>query len=712
MKKITTLVWSITIPVLLLVVFNLIVRTSEAATGASTMGKLESSTEQVDPPWFDDNWHYRRPLIISSTASFSDYQVLIKLDDSNFDFTKADAEGWDVRFTKDDGTTEINYWIESWNSGSQLAYLWVKVPTIEIGDTTIYIYFYNPGESTTSDGSATFDFFDDDWCQFLVEPCPDGPWSIPDGDPIASSSILTLTNGTGISSIDPYQYKAVGFKANYGLGNGYEWGGFINGAGGARAMIRDLPPPDDVHDLYLEDAIPPNYEDILLERVGGNDWHDDFHVYELRWCHEDYNCAITQSIGDIDHGTRNVISMFQTSVPIDPLSITFYSFLGSNATLQVDWVYVRQYNNPEPTVTIGTTQGLVDLSVVAVDSPDPLYAGEALTYLLTISNTSSVDAIGVTLTDTLPGEVNFASVNPSQGTCNSVIVCALGTISANLTASITVVVTTTIDGVLSNSAVVSSQSYDSDFSNNTHQEMTTVLPSADLAIGFEGYPESLPPEGILTYIITVTNLGPSNAETVSVMENLPTGVEYQSSSPEICNEIEGIVTCPLGSLAASMNVEVQIISKVIQTTTGNLDSSATVVSNTHDPNPTNNINQETNIVDADKPVVNWLSPVQNEQTYITGKNMIMLVASATDSAGNDQIAGVEFRYWDHINQQYVDIGAATTNPYQVEFGSNSLKPGEIYQVFVQAFDQAGNISDRKRIFIERINIVYFPLIEK
>ena len=702
MKKITTPFWPIVITVMLLMVFNLIVRTGEAATGALIMGNQESSIEQVGAQWYNNNWHYRQPVIISSNALLSDYQVLIKLDESNFDFTKADAEGWDVRFTKDDGTTEINYWIESWNSGSQLAYIWVKVPTLEIGDTTIYLYYDNPDASTNSDGSVTFNFFDDDWNQFKGAGCAIGtPWDCINPGATVSLGNLVLLSNTGISTHLPYLYKAVGYRANFGLGSGLESGGFINGAGGPRTVIRDLSTDND--DLYLQDFKNTDIENKLLTRVGGIDWHKAYHIYEVRW-------REGQSTGDIDHGSSGVDSFEPSEVPSGVLSVSFNNSDGSNATLLVDWVYVREYRYPEPTAAIGIEQGAVDLQVNQVDSPDPLYAGEEVTYALTISNTSSIDAMGVILTDTLPGEVSFVSAVPSQGSCSSVV-CNLGTIPAYSDASITVKAKTTIDGVFTNTAVVNSLSYDLNISNNSSQETTTVSPSADLAIGLEGYPKSLPLEGILTYIITVTNLGPSDAEMLSVMENLPTGVEYQSSSPEICNEIGRTVTCMLGSLAASMNVEVQIISKVIQTTTGNLDSSATVVSNTHDPNPNNNIDQETNIVDADKPVVNWLSPVQNEQIYITGKNMIMLIASATDNAGNDQIESVEFRYWDHINLRYVDIGAVTTIPYQVEFGSNALKPGELYQVFVQAYDRAGNYS-RQRIFIERHSLIFIPLVSK
>lgn len=708
MKKITTLLWPIMMLALLFVTLHLAVQKSGAAGDISIVGITEYGINQVGPAWYNESWHYRRPVSISNNSgqSLDDYQVLIKLDNSNFDFNNADDQGRDVRITNNDGATEINYWIESWSRSNHSAYIWVKIPHLVIGNTTIYLYYNNPGMGTTSNGLATFDFFDDVWSQFTGLGCADinGSWVCLDGAPAVSSGNLILIDNTGISTKDKHQFKAVGYRANFGVGGGREWGGFIDGASGQRTIITDL--LSDVDDLYLRDYVT-NYDDKLLERVSGNNWHNAYHVYEVRW-------SSGQSIGDIDHGASTITSTLSTQVPSITLPVTFYSYAGSNATLLVDWVYIRKYSYPEPTATIGISQGLVDLEVNQVDAPDPLYAGEELTYALTISNLSSIDASGVILTDTLPAEVLLASAVPSQGSCNSEGVCNLGTILANSTASITVKVTTTIDGVFTNTAVVNSSGYDLNISNNTSQEMTTVLPSADLAIIINGYPEVVKPGDLLTYALTINNQGPSDAEMVEVVNYLPTEVDYQDSYPQICSESDHIVTCTLmDPLASSDTVQILIIAKVISSATINIESTATVSSSTYDPNPTNNTSQEETLVDAEKPIVNWESPVHNEQTYFTAKNKITLIASATD---NDHVDRVNFQLWDHLwnngHGHYVDLGTATNEPYQVEFDTDLLEPGVIYQIYVTAFDRAENASLRQRIFIERLYPIFLPVIEK
>ena len=75
-------------------------------------------------------------------------------------------DGDDIRFTTGDKVTEIPYWIESGiNTTSTI--IWVKVPSIPTGDSTIYLYYSNPGASTASSAPNTFgngsfqDLFDD-----------------------------------------------------------------------------------------------------------------------------------------------------------------------------------------------------------------------------------------------------------------------------------------------------------------------------------------------------------------------------------------------------------------------------------------------------------------------------------------------------------------------------------------------------------------------
>jgi len=117
-------------------------------------------------------WQYRKSHeIIGSTAGAqTDYQIRIKVNfgsgtDSGENVYlngKCKADFGDIRFTADDGETLLSYWMEEKVDGNY-AIFWVKVPSIPASPNTviIYIYYGNAGAMTTSDGNATFLFFDE-----------------------------------------------------------------------------------------------------------------------------------------------------------------------------------------------------------------------------------------------------------------------------------------------------------------------------------------------------------------------------------------------------------------------------------------------------------------------------------------------------------------------------------------------------------------------
>jgi len=102
-------------------------------------------------------WSYKRLITLDPATPEADYQVKVELNTSNFDYSKAKADGGDLRFYQVDGT-ELNYWIEEWNT-SATSTIWVKV--VANNTDTIYMYYGNPSASSASDGDVTFEFFDD-----------------------------------------------------------------------------------------------------------------------------------------------------------------------------------------------------------------------------------------------------------------------------------------------------------------------------------------------------------------------------------------------------------------------------------------------------------------------------------------------------------------------------------------------------------------------
>ncbi len=123
-----------------------------------------------------------------------------------------------------------------------------------------------------------------------------------------------------------------------------------------------------------------------------------------------------------------------------------------------------------PLVTVPLTGPSTDLEITKTASPtriDP--PGGNLTYTLTVDNNGPAEAQNVVVTDNLPASVTLVSATPSQGSCTGVatITCNLGNIANGVTATVTIVVTPTVLGAISNTATVSGSFVDLDPTNDS-----------------------------------------------------------------------------------------------------------------------------------------------------------------------------------------------------------------------------------------------------
>lgn len=111
--------------------------------------------------WYNNNWLNRKKITVDSSlidSNLSNFTVLIKLDSSNFDFSKARSDGYDLRFTTDDGETLLKYERESHDDVNEVAYYWVKIPSISSSsDTDIYMYYNNSSASDGQDITNSWD---------------------------------------------------------------------------------------------------------------------------------------------------------------------------------------------------------------------------------------------------------------------------------------------------------------------------------------------------------------------------------------------------------------------------------------------------------------------------------------------------------------------------------------------------------------------------
>jgi len=140
-----------------------------SVTGSSTVPNAIADSVSVAPGAttviVNQAWMHSAKLVLNTTASGADiagmvtnFPVLIRLREDNFDFAQAKVDGNDLRFTKSNGDP-LSYEIERWDASAGQAEIWAKLDTVYGNDSTqsITMYWGNPNASGTSNGGAVFD---------------------------------------------------------------------------------------------------------------------------------------------------------------------------------------------------------------------------------------------------------------------------------------------------------------------------------------------------------------------------------------------------------------------------------------------------------------------------------------------------------------------------------------------------------------------------
>ena len=126
---------------------------------------VEGSTSNVVRTinnWYDLAWHWRKPITINNGGgALTNFQIALTVDTQTLiGASKMQANGQDIRFTTSGGVTLIDYWIQS-GINTATTIIWVEVPSVPAGNSTIYMYYGNASAPAASNGDNTFLFFDD-----------------------------------------------------------------------------------------------------------------------------------------------------------------------------------------------------------------------------------------------------------------------------------------------------------------------------------------------------------------------------------------------------------------------------------------------------------------------------------------------------------------------------------------------------------------------
>ena len=197
--------------------------------------------------------------------------------------------------------------------------------------------------------------------------------------------------------------------------------------------------------------------------------------------------------------------------------------------------------------------------------------GQNVTYTVTLTNNGPDAATGVDVTDVLPAGLAFVSATPAAGTF-SAGVWSLASVPSGATRTLDIVATVTAQGVIVNTAEVTASGTfdptstpgDATGDDVASATITPLPPVADLALTLGASTTTPVLGGTVTYTLTVTNAGPAATSSVSVVDLLPAGVTYISSSASLGTYDSGTATWTIGALASGQSASLAIVVTVDQ----------------------------------------------------------------------------------------------------------------------------------------------------
>ena len=107
-----------------------------------------------------DGWKYRRNIDLANNGCIlNDYPVQVNLTSQDFNYSRTNGPGEDIRFISQNGTS-LDYWLEEWNT-SGLSKIWVNVSEIPQGSSRLRMYYGNPSAEPISNVSKTLSYYED-----------------------------------------------------------------------------------------------------------------------------------------------------------------------------------------------------------------------------------------------------------------------------------------------------------------------------------------------------------------------------------------------------------------------------------------------------------------------------------------------------------------------------------------------------------------------
>ncbi|GAB4429363.1 MAG: hypothetical protein OHK0015_13220 [Chloroflexi bacterium OHK40] len=328
------------------------------------------------------------------------------------------------------------------------------------------------------------------------------------------------------------------------------------------------------------------------------------------------NTLVRYTGGSIDPGAS---ASFTFNVTIDS-SVSTDAFIFNTATVTqattLPGASPHERDEPDVDASDGLTVAVPDLVLTKSDGGASAVPGASITFTLSYTNTGNRAATGVTLSETVPDHTTFDAAASTPGwSCadgspaGTVCTLTIGTLPAGDTGSAsftTRVVNPLPAGVTSvaNAALITddgTNGTDPTPGDNTATDSAPVNAAPDLVLTKSDGVSFVVPGQVITYTLTISNVGNLGATGIVLSDQLPPGASFVGAS-DGGTETAGVVSWPpfdlAGATSTTRTVSVQIADP-FPDPSGLLLNTASVAddgTNGADPTPANNNASDTDYV--------------------------------------------------------------------------------------------------------------------
>jgi len=332
--------------------------------------------------------------------------------------------------------------------------------------------------------------------------------------------------------------------------------------------------PDTAKNALVSDELPAGETYVNSEGPSGDECTD---VAQTVTC-DLHEMAVSGKASTVFH------VIVKIGVPLAHSDVTNTAEVGSETFDQEP-----KNNSSSAKVQVETA---ADVQIVKSASPTTVDANGEVTYTLAVSNHGPDPAKEVKVDDKLPAGETYLSDDDGCAVAGQDVSCELGELANGEAHAIHIHVRiglTLANSTVTNTATVSSSTWDPEMANNKSEATVEVAPAADLKIVKTVPATAVELPGEATYTLEVSNEGPDTAANTTVADELPAGEEFTSASSAECSHVGQVVTCLLGNMANKATQTIELTVEV-GLTLGEREvvNVARVSSETFDPEPANN----------------------------------------------------------------------------------------------------------------------------